>query len=254
MGESFKAVCSLFLIAAILVAAFGWIDDRPNSATWLMRLGGPIVALAILGLLIKLQRRKDLAPDILHQMFGNYFNRDGFCFAFAAEVHDGVCYLAAYYQNQRDVLLHGQIAVRPAKGFFLTRQNIEALMFDVQCGPAEVGVVRLPVALPEKLQGKQQAFEVGASVAFPEGRGSRLRFRDGIFLRSNSNFGNAFGTAVVVAGAATGQLVLSRPATVKISLPSGVASELPASVTATDEVLWAPPADGVDPASEEMAV
>lgn len=121
MGESFKAICSLILVVAIIVTAVAWIDDRPNGTTWAMRLGGPAIALVLLAVLVKLQRRKDRAHDFLHERFGNYFNRDGFCFVVTAEPNSGVCYLCAYYQNQRDAPLQGRIGIRPAKGFFLTR-------------------------------------------------------------------------------------------------------------------------------------
>jgi hypothetical protein len=76
------------------------------------------------------------------------------------------------------------------------------------------------------MQGKKQSFEVGASVTYPSGKGHRVRFGDGLVIRANSNFGNAFGTALTVAGAMTGQIVLSQPATVTLVLPTGVAEQV----------------------------
>ena len=40
MRESFKAVCGLLMIIAIVVAAFAWFDDRPDEGVkTLWRLG-----------------------------------------------------------------------------------------------------------------------------------------------------------------------------------------------------------------------
>ena len=66
-----------------------------------------------------------------------------------------------------------------------------------------------------------------ASVRYPDGKGQRLRFFDGVFLRSDTNFGNSFGTALAIAGAATGSIALTQPATVAIELPGGVAQDIP---------------------------
>ena len=61
---------------------------------------------------------------------------------------------------------------------------------------------------------------------YPNGNGHTLRFRDGIVLRANSDFGNAFATALMVAGALTGRIVWTTPASVNIDLPSGVAQDV----------------------------
>lgn len=88
------------------------------------------------------------------------------------------------------------------------------------------------------MQGKWQSFEVGASVRYPEGYGKRIRFHDGIFLRSNTKFRNSFGTALTLIGAATGSIVFSRPATVAIALPTGVAENIPPNLAPETKILW----------------
>lgn len=65
-----------------------------------------------------------------------------------------------------------------------------------------------------------------------------MRFHDGVFLRSNTNFGNSFGTALTIAGAATGSLVLSKPATTTIDLPVGVAEDIPDDLPPEITTLW----------------
>lgn len=100
MGESVKAICSLFLIVAVIVAVVVWFEDQPNQTTWILRISAPLFAGLSLAVLLKLHLRQDIACDYLHSSLGAYFNRDGFCFGFTTEVSHGVCQFHAYYQNQ----------------------------------------------------------------------------------------------------------------------------------------------------------
>lgn len=238
MGESVKAVCVLIFIVATIVAAVVWFDNQPNPAVWNVRIGATLVAVLALAALLKLQFRQDLVRDYLRETTGEYFNRDGFCFAFSTEVVDGVCQFQAFYQNQYEHPCVGRIALRPARGFFLTRAKIDSLTFEIPCDAAAFGVATLPLPVPPEMLGKKQAFEVGASVQYPRGKGQRLRFRDGVFLRANTNFGNTFGTALTIAGALTGSIVYSSPATATVQLPLQATDELPSHASSRQQVFW----------------
>ena len=163
---------------------------------------------------------------------------DGFCFAFVVSTNDGIAFMDAYFQTQYDKSSVGRIALRPARGFFMTRAKIDLITFEIECPPAGFGYARIAIPIPKEMQGKRQSFEVGASVDYPDGKGHRIRFFDGVFLRSNTNFGDSFGTALTIAGAATGSLVLSKPATATIDLPLGVAEEISESITPEIKILW----------------
>ncbi len=238
MVESIKSVCSLVFIVAAIATFFLWIKERPDQATWIARVVAPIVGLAAIGLLLKLHFRPDLAPDYLKALSGTYFNRDGFAFALSANPVDGVCMLTAHFMNQYDRPCTGCIAVRPGKGFWLNRAEIPTLTYQIPCDPGAFGVARIAIPVPLNLQGKAQRFEVGASVKYPSGKGKRLRFHDGLFLRTNANFGNAFGTALAVAGALTFTVVISKPAECKILLPTGVAESLPDDMPSQVKTIW----------------
>jgi hypothetical protein len=238
MGESTKSVCALLMIVGVIAAALAWTADRPDATTWGFRIGGPVTALLALGLILKLHFRTDLEHDYLRPITGTYFNRDGFCFAFVVTAIDGIAFMDAYFQTQYDKPSLGRIALRPARGFFMTRAKIDAITFEIECPPAGFGVARIAIPIPEKLQGKRQSFEVGASVRYPDGKGRRIRFHDGVFLRSNTNFGNSFGTALMVAGAATGSIALSKPATATIVLPVGVTEDIPETLVSETKTLW----------------
>ncbi len=238
MGESTKSACALVMIVGVIAAVLAWTADRPDATTWGFRIGGPVTALLALGLILKLHFRADLEYDYLRPLTGTYFNRDGFCFAFVVTAIDGIAFMNAYFQTQYDRPSLGRIALRPAHGFFMTRAKIDAITFEIECPPAGFGFARIAIPLPDKLQGKRQSFEVGASVRYPDGKGRRIRFHDGVFLRSNTNFGNSFGTALTVAGAATGSIVLSKPATAAIDLPVGVSEDIPDNLVSETKTLW----------------
>src|SRR5207249_2075148 len=80
MGESFKTTCALILIVSSVGAAFAWFDDdrqRPSQMVWAVRIVAPAVAVLALAVLLKVQFRRDKAPDYLRALVGNgYFNRD----------------------------------------------------------------------------------------------------------------------------------------------------------------------------------
>ena len=176
MGESTKSVCALLMIVGSIAAALSWTVVRPDATTWGFRVGGPITAALALGLILKLHFRTDLECDYLRAVTGNFFNRDGFCFTFVATAINGAAYMDAYFQNQYDKPCVGRIALRPARGFFMNRARIEPISYEIECPPAGFGLARIAISIPEELQGKKQSFEVGASVSYPDGKGTRLSF------------------------------------------------------------------------------
>jgi len=237
MREFLKVIMVLVIMAALLAAALAWISERPDQRTLMFRFGSPIVAILALVVFLRIHFRRDEVPDYLRQMCGGYFDRGGFCFSFAAYDVDGICFLDAFFQNKYERPCVGRIALRPAKDFF-GRRKIDAITYEISCEAAAFGVARVPLPLPLAVQGKRQKFEVGASVHYPEGKGRMLRFRDGAVIRTNSNFGNSFGTALQVAGAMGGTLVLTRPASATVSLPIGVAEEIPDGIEPEVKTFW----------------
>ena len=248
MGESTKSVSALMMIVGVVACLLAWMNDRPDAMTWSFRIGAPVMALLSFGLILKLHLRADIEPDYLRGLTGTYFNRDGFCFAFVVTTADGIAFMNAYFQTQYDKPCCGRIALRPARGFFLARAGIDAITFEVTCPPAGFGFARIALPLSVKVQGKRQSFEVGASAHYPEGKGRRIRYHDGVFLRSNTNFGNSFNTALAITGAATGSIVFSKPAIVTLALPSGVAEDVTKGLVPYTQILWqqgAPPLENV---------
>lgn len=204
------------------------MDDKigfVQAAPIFCKYGLPVLCIAAIGLFLKIHFRADLVPDYLSSR-GSFFNRGGFCFQVYPTVADGRCVFMIWFQNQYEKPLVGRIALRPARGFFLGRPKMDPILVEIDSPPAAYGMARVAVPLPVDLQGRNQSFEVGASVEYPEGKGRQLRFRDGITLRTNSNFGSAFTKGLMVAGALTGQIVYESPATVSLPLPKDVAEEI----------------------------
>ncbi|MDB2685643.1 hypothetical protein N9Y42_00330 [Mariniblastus sp.] len=179
MRQSIKSVCILIGAIAFIVTLLFWLLDRPDSAVWTTRIVAPIVTAVAVGIIVFLNSKKDLAPDFLSEKFETFFNQNGFCFAFSTSVKDGIAYIEAYYQNQYANPCVGQIALLPARGFWMNRADVVTITFEIKCESGEFGCCRIPVAIPVELQGQNQRFDVNASVTFPDGTGKRLRFSDG---------------------------------------------------------------------------
>jgi hypothetical protein len=235
---SIKAVCALVIIVAAIAAPVAWLLDHPTGVTWAIRIGAPVLALFAVAVILKLNARADLAPDYLRQYCRTFFNRDGFCFSIAISAIDRIAFMEAYFQNQYDKPSIGRIAVRPARGFWMGRANIEWITYEIECAPGAFGVARIAIPIPRNLQGKRQTFEIGASVKYPAGKGRRLRFDDGVFLRTDATFGDTFATALTIAGAAGGAIVFTKPAIANINVPTEVAETLPAVFEPQLEVIW----------------
>lgn len=229
MRELAKAVSVVVLMFVAPASAVAWLGGILNAPDWVvptLKYAGPVLCVIALTVLLVIHNRPDEVPDFLAKHVRRYFNRGGLCFGVRTTVADGECVLVVFFQNQYTGRCVGRIALRPAREFFLNRADISPVAIEVECGPAAFGVARVPLGVPLALQGRRQRFEVGASVAYPSGRGRQVRFRDGTVLSANSDFGNAFGTGLMVAGALTGQIVYTRPAEIARTLPHGVAESI----------------------------
>lgn len=187
MGESSKLIFCLILGVASVASCIVWIPDPgpPSVLTWPLRIGWPIVALAALGMVLKLQLRVDLAEDYLLQQWGRYRNHRDFCYNCRAAAVDGIACVELGFQNQRDQPCLVRIQLQHATSRS-TLPTLEAIEFEIDCAPAAFGLAKSAFALPKRLQGKFQRFKVNLSVEYTDGRGQKLRFHDGVFLRGHT--------------------------------------------------------------------
>ena len=238
MGDGTRGDYASLILAGGLVAFLTWMIDRPDALIWSFRIGGAVTAALGVFLFLKACVLKDVESDYLRLIQKHYFRRDGFCFTSVVTAEEGVAVMKVYFQSQYDQPSVARVALRPSRRLFLARPAIFPIIFEIDCPPAGVGVARIAFSIPHDLQGQLQSFEVGLSVQYPHGKGQRVRFHEGLLLRTNANFGDSFSTGLTIIAACVGILTLSRLATAKIKLPVGVAGEL--SVPSEPEVivLW----------------
>jgi hypothetical protein len=231
-------ISALVLVFAVPATIISWALDQPTPAVWWTRGVSSSLTLVCGGYFFWLRSFKDSVPDFLHYVTREFFTRDGLSFAILPATHEGICFLEIYWQNQHDEACQARIALRPAQGFFLTRAPIAEILLQVECPPAGFGVARVPLPLEEKFQGQQHTFDVGTSVEWPHGPGNQVRHREGYRVPGNAKFGSRFQTGLSIAAALTGQVYLSKPASVKILLPRNVPTELPAGLQPELSVIW----------------
>jgi len=112
---------------------------------WMARILFP--AIALISLILLLRRGNPLDEhehDYLSRCFGyRKFFRDGFQFAFAMAAPNGVCCIELWYQNSRSAPCRACVGIVPVSSF-LQRKQGEVILFNVDCGPGEFGVIRFP--------------------------------------------------------------------------------------------------------------
>ncbi|MEP6671056.1 MAG: hypothetical protein ABJF10_17990 [Chthoniobacter sp.] len=237
MNESIKATIGLIVAACVMMGFIAWVGEvdmfGTATVTWWIRIGCPVLGVVCLAVLVWAQTRKDKAPDYLLRITRRYFERDGFCFTVGPQVTGGNCVLHVYFQNRYDRPCSAQILVRGSANLF---NGSPDLALGISCGPAEFGCSTIPWSIPRDLQGKTVKLSVYAGVRYPNGRGTLLRYRDG--LRVGAVGMDIWREGLQIAGALGGALVISSPATIKLALPSGVSEYQVVRMEAEKETIW----------------
>jgi hypothetical protein len=238
MSESVQAVLGVVLLfGSVFSVMVLMLDGMPLAARILV----PAATVGSCGGLVWSMLRKDRQPDLLRTVSRNVFERDGFCFALGVAERGKYGELRVYYQNRYDRPCQARVVIRPARGFFLSRPEVESITLTIDCPGAGFGVARLPFGVPDRMQGKRQRLDVAADVNYPDGRGTMVRFRGGVQVGGANLEG--WKIAVTVAGALGGKVVLWKPAQVKLLLPVGVREAVPDEAPIAYELLWRPGED-----------
>jgi len=238
MQETLKVVCVVGIMFGGVAAAFAWSDNKPNVTPRLASSAATLVGLV--GFLV-LHFRRDRVPDFLRKYSRIRFERAGLCFSVEPTIKGNCCYLRVLFQNRYEGRCHGRIALRPAEVFgTFARSDFQAITFDFDCPAAGFGVALLPLPIPSNLQGRRQAFQVGATVEYPNGKGRLLRFGSErvLTVRSNADFRNPFYRRLTIIAALTGSILISRPARIALLLPNNVAESVPGKPEDSQTILW----------------
>lgn len=244
MNELLKNLCIVAIMAAVIgifggvIAAVGAnnAEELRNSILFtLMPLS--LLAAAII-IMVKLSRRRDLAPDFLRQQFGSYLNCSGFAFTFTIHADEGTAYLVVHFQNQYARPCVGRIGLRHGRRSFQL-PSAEVLNFEVTCESGAYGMARLPLPVPMNLQGERETFEISASASYPKGRGKRLRFFSATVMRGESLFHRMRQLLVlVVLLPLAGMLFWQGRATITLAMPTHVAVAPPRWSTPKITTIW----------------
>jgi len=216
----------------LAVAVLALCADRFTPLLMAAQCLGWTFAAACLMLLLRLQLRRDLAPDYLSLCRSKFFERDGFCFGVSLDREDEMAMFTIVFQSRYLGPSTARIALRPAG------TRVATVSPDIQCGPAEFGVAKLPAAIPRQHQGKSVTFEIGADVDYPHGKGREVRFRTGRTIRHNSRFGSLTVVVQALLHSLAGHLLIHGPTRIRLTLPTDVAEFIPESAVGGSEVLW----------------
>jgi hypothetical protein len=237
------------MIVGFVGSLMVWMADTVN---WPARLGFPAAGIASLGILIGAVTRKYKAPDLLGAKCRSYFERVGFCFVVAPAATDRSCRLDIYDQNRYARPCRAQVVIQPSQQFFLNRRPVGSFKVEIERDGGAFGVASLPRGIPEQFQGTEQSFDVAAHVKYPGGRGALLRFKDGIHV---GNAKTRWMGVITAAAAATGTIVIHKPARWKVRLPSNVEETVPEDAPILFQTLWRPgdPWAGAEPSKAKAA-
>ncbi len=232
MNQSLKAIFQFMLIVGAVACPLVWFVVDRSEFVDTMRIVLPVLVTWSLFALIWAATRKDQAPDFLSKLSSQFFERDGFCFSVDLQVTDAVCLLCVYFQNRYELPCTAQISFLVAASDSSAFQN---LTMNISCGPAEFGRRMSPWAIPKSLQGKIATMSLMTGVEYPEGRGSLLRFREGI--RTGAIKESSARNLLILAMALSGHIIIEKPARLQVALPSNL-EDPPVPREIVTETIW----------------
>jgi hypothetical protein len=237
MGDQRRPTRNVFLFF-LLLAIGAWMLPGEFDWTFTLRWFFGVAAVVMLfAWLLQSPRAKVEAPDILREQIGNYFERDGLCFAARLSVEDGLCRFNVVCQNRYIKPCFGTICFVPVEGMSKDGSHLVApLIADVECAGGEVGVVSFPYPIALKWQGKIMVYDVMAKVKYPHGYGKLVRTPEGAPVGEITT--DAMQTLKMAGALMFGHLRLEKIASCELRLPQGVVEIVPSEAVVRTEVLW----------------
>jgi hypothetical protein len=239
MGQSAKSVLALVVLLALAAGALGWLTSGvggyPGATPWLRAT--PLVGIPALALLVFADFRREKLPNFL-RTFGGYFERDGLCFVILPATDGQRFWWTVAFQNRYERPCRTHLTFRPAvPSFGWRRPQIAEARVEITCEGAAFGTVEISCALPLRYQGKRLRFEVAAATTYPAGRGSLLRYREG--MRVGRRQKGAADTALMTVAGLTGHLHYTQSASFLVQLPR-IGADTEAAGAPRLEIRWRP--------------
>lgn len=180
-------------------------------------------------LLYVLKFRDEEQDELSKVTVGHYFERDGVCFWPLVRVQKSRsghprAEISLYYQARFSGLAEVVFHMRPEDGAFFSHRGGSEIHFAFHCDGGGYGVVHQPIAVPQEFQGRTIGVHLAAAVRYPRARGTQVR----------SKCGTPVGTFDVDWALAyrqsrhelCGEIDLVEPATMHVTLPEGVQSDI----------------------------
>ena len=231
-----KYLFAAMLLGSATTALFLWIggdvDHFTPETNRMIWIGSTIVFVISLAGVVWAVTRRDKVPDFLAAITGNYYQHDGFCFVVLPTVANGLLTLTMLAQNKFSERCEATLAFKP----WADRERFLPEQVELSLPPAALVAMRIPVAVPDHLQGKSVEVEIFATARYPDGRGQLLRFREGLTVGRPPNA--VKDTVITALFAAIGFLYVSSPATLDIKLSTELANCLMDDISTTTTVLW----------------
>jgi len=242
MGESLKAILSLVVVIAVFGSWYAWTVGRRDFPTdiGMIRLAFAAAGIVSLSLLLWGVHRRDKLPDKLGEIARARFDCDGLTFLPTPAVRGRTLFLDVYFQNsfQRPCSTH--LLIRPAVPHLGIRRpaDLPTIELDIECDGGAFGVASVPFPVPHLRLGQKVRLDVAGVTRFPNGRGKRLRFREGTRVLTPTNLTDAFITG---ASLLTGHLHRSKDAFFHLQIPLDLQTDQSSPPSITVETLWRPP-------------
>jgi hypothetical protein len=242
---------TVLLITLIFVTVVAWnISQGKQAIIWSFRILPPVAAVVVAWWLHRIRSAPERIPDLLRQVAHRYFEKGGLCFIPVAErTASGLCTLNIYFQNRYAGHASTRIQMLPPlRTLRLKRHELPAICANIECPGGAFGVVRIPLAIAARYQGKRMSFEIAADTKYRAGRGELLRWREGVRVGATRELKTGHQLASGLVMLLLGHFHTSRPAVVTIALPRDVAENGSEPGAGATEILWsldAPTANAV---------
>ena len=225
-----------FVLICALVGSVGWaivawllLADPFGSAptgVWVQRLLSTALVVVLGGWVYYALNVEDTHPDKLAEVVGPmYYDVDGLSFMPIMRVNEnGEAELCIYYQNRFENYCNAVIHLRPPEGSFKIKEGAHDVHIAFRADGGDFGVIHQPIAVPEKLQGEVVEVHLAAVSRFPRSHGNRLRSNEGMGCGSFVvDWEQAFKIGV---HEVSGEIELIQPATLHLSLPREVKTQI----------------------------
>ncbi|MGD9127999.1 MAG: hypothetical protein PVH19_11530 [Planctomycetia bacterium] len=184
MRETLQAFIAFMMIVLAVVAGAVWFNKSATSTQmlWVFRIVCPVLAIALLFVLIQMWQRKDLLPDYLSMNFGSSnFEQNGVQFHLSTERReDDSFWLVIHFQNKYENSCSVNITLYPTRP-----PRLRPVSAKFNCEAAAFGVAKVPLILDSSARGQRSTWEVGATVHYPHGKRKQFRFRQGREVPTN---------------------------------------------------------------------